>query len=98
MEHASILASSARSLAMHLTPEEIYADIRAHLAKRRSTRTASRCIRPHRCTAWRTPRSRAGSEAASALLAMAKFWSATGGVVMLSGVPLFLNESGHDRR
>src|SRR6478735_7897195 len=27
MEHASILASSARSLAMHLTPEEIYADI-----------------------------------------------------------------------
>jgi len=31
MEHASILASSARSLAMHLTPEEIYAGHRAHL-------------------------------------------------------------------
>ena len=27
MEHASILASSARSLAMHLTPDEIYGDI-----------------------------------------------------------------------
>lgn len=90
MEHASILASSARSLAMHLTPEEIYADIE---------RICKTSLDADGVTLYQSASTNGVAHAALAsglgsgiaLLAVPKFWSTTGGAVMRSGVPLFLN-------
>ena len=88
MEHASILASSARSLAMHLTPDEIYADIE------RITNTS---LDADGLTLYQaastngvvtTPVS-SGPGCSVAELALPQFWKLTGGTVMLSGTPLF---------
>lgn len=89
MEHASILASSARSLAMHLTPEEIYADIE---------RISNTALDADGVTLYQT--SALHGQAAVALssgvardvslLALPRFWTATGGRVMLTGAPLFI--------
>ena len=89
MEHASILASSARSLAMHLTPDEIYADIE---------RISSTSLDADGLTIYQaastngvvTTAVSSGPGSDVAILALPKFWSITGGAVMLSGIPLFL--------
>ena len=91
MEHASILASSARSLAMHVTPAEIYADIE------RITMTSLDADGLSLYQAASTHgvvntavSSGAGCEVVR--LAIPKFWSVTGGAVMLSGHPVFLHD------
>jgi two-component system, NtrC family, sensor kinase len=88
MEHASILAGAARSLAMHLTPAEIYADIE------RISKTSLDADGVTLYQADATLRtvvtalsSGAGQEVSA--YALPKFWSMTGGSVMLSGLPLF---------
>lgn len=92
MEHASILASSARSLAMHLTPEEIYADIE----RISSTALDADGLTLYQATAngvvTTAVSSGPGSNVTS--LALPKFWSVTGGAVMLTGVPSFLHDLG----
>jgi PAS domain S-box-containing protein len=93
MEHASILASSARSLAMHLTPGEIYADIE---------RISSTSLDADGLTLYQaasthglvtTPVS-SGPGSNVAAIALPKFWMVTGGEVMLSGTPLFMRNAG----
>jgi len=89
MEHASILASSARSLAMHVTPDEIYADIE---------RICNTSLDADGLTLYRAASTHgivhtalsSGPGCEVAALALPKFWDITGGKVMLSGVPLFL--------
>ncbi len=90
MEHASILASSARSLAMHVTPEEIYADIE---------RICKTSLDSDGVTLYQMPSSASapvhvalvsGAGSVVAARAIPKFWSVTGGDVVRSGVPLFL--------
>jgi PAS domain S-box-containing protein len=90
MEHASILASSARSLAMHLTPEEIYADIE---------RICKTSLDADGLALYQTGPSESkrvhaalssGLGSNLALHAVPRFWDVTSGEVMLSGVPLFL--------
>ena len=89
MEHASILASSARSLAMHLTPEEIYADIE---------RISNTALDADGVTLYQTaalhgqPTVALSSGVGRDLpaLALPRFWTATSGRVMLSGTPLFV--------
>ncbi len=89
MEHASILASSARRLAMHLTPAEIYADIERICSTSLDAdglslyQTSSMLGVAHAAVS-------SGAGRSVSALALPKFWSATGGSVMLSGVPLFL--------
>ncbi|MDB4911384.1 MAG: hypothetical protein JWO39_2207, partial [Gemmatimonadetes bacterium] len=91
MQHASILASSARSLAMHLTPEEIYADIE---------RICKTSLDADGLTLYEAASTNGVVHAALssgpgsdvAAMALPKFWSVTGGAVMLSGVPLFVND------
>jgi PAS domain S-box-containing protein len=90
MEHASILASSARSLAMHLTPEEIYADIE---------RICKTSLDADGLTLYQAASTNGVVHAALssgpgsdvAVMALPKFWSVTGGAVMLSGIPLFVH-------
>jgi two-component system NtrC family sensor kinase len=90
MEHASILASSARSLAMHLTPEEIYADIE---------RISSTALDADGLTLYQaastygvvTTAVSSGPGSDVAILALPNFWNVTGGEVMLSGVPRFMH-------
>jgi len=89
MEHASILASSARSLAMHVTPDEIYADIE---------RICNTSLDADGLTLYQAASTHgivhsavsSGPGCKVAALALPKFWEITGGEVMLSGVPLFL--------
>src|SRR6185437_7416648 len=89
MEHASILASSARSLAMHLTPEEIYADIE---------RISSTALDADGVTLYQastlngqaTVALSSGVAAEVSALALPRFWSLMGGEVLLSGVPNFV--------
>ena len=89
MEHASILASSARSLAMHVTPDEIYADIE---------RICNTSLDADGLTLYQAASTHgivhsavsSGPGCKVAALALPKFWDITGGEVMLSGVPLFL--------
>ena len=90
MEHASILAGSARSLAMHLTPEEIYADIE---------RISITALDADGLTLYQASTSGVVTTAVSsgpgsnvASLALPKFWNVTGGAVMLTGVPSFLRD------
>ncbi len=90
MEHASILAGSARSLAMHLTPEEIYADIE---------RISITALDADGLTLYQASMSGVVTTAVSsgpgsnvASLALPKFWNVTGGAVMLTGVPSFLRD------
>ena len=90
MEHASILASSARSLAMHLTPEEIYGDIeRICKTSLDADGLSLYQVGSTNGTAHTAVASGLGSKIA--LKAVPKFWSTTGGAVMRSGAPLFLN-------
>jgi PAS domain S-box-containing protein len=89
MQHASILASSARSLAMHLTPDEIYADIERICKTSLDAdglalyQTASTNGAVHTALS-------SGPGSSIAVFAVPKFWNVTSGAVMLSGVPLFL--------
>lgn len=90
MEHASILASSARSLAMHLTPDEIYADIE---------RICKTSLDADGLTLYQAATTHgivhtavsSGPGCQVATLALPKFWDVTSGAVMLSGAPLFLH-------
>ncbi|HMI57432.1 MAG TPA: GAF domain-containing protein [Gemmatimonadaceae bacterium] len=89
MEHASILASSARSLAMHLTPDEIYADIE---------RISSTSLDADGLTLYQavstngvvTTAVSSGAGSTVSAVAVPQFWSVTGGAVMLSGIPRFV--------
>ena len=90
MEHASILASSARSLAMHLTPEEIYADIE-RICKTSLDADGVSLYQSASTNGVAHAALASGLGSGIALLAVSKFWSTTGGAVMRSGVPLFLN-------
>jgi len=91
MEHASILASSARSLAMHLTPDEIYADIE---------RISSTSLDADGLTLYQavstngvvTTAVSSGAGSTVSAIAVPKFWSVTGGSVMLSGTPRFVKD------
>ena len=89
MEHASILASSARSLAMHLTPDEIYADIEriTNTSLDADGLTLYQAASTHGVVT--TPVS-SGPGCNVSVMALPKFWSVTGGAVMLAGTPLFL--------
>ena len=89
MEHASILASSARSLAMHLTPDEIYADIEriTNTSLDADGLTLYQAASTHGVVTTAVS-SGAGSNVSA--IAVPKFWSVTGGAVMLSGTPLFV--------
>ena len=89
MEHASILASSARSLAMHLTPAEIYADIERICSTSLDADGLSLYQAASTLGVVHAAVSSGAGRSVSAL-ALPNFWSATGGSVMLSGVPLFL--------
>jgi len=91
MEHASILASSARSLAMHLTPEEIYADIEriSSTALDADGLTLYQAASTHGVV---TTAVSSGPGSDVAILALPNFWNVTGGEVMLSGVPRFLHD------
>jgi len=90
MEHASILASSARSLAVHLTPEEIYADIE-RICK---TSLDADGLSLYQASSNGVVHVAVASGAGSNITARAlpKFWNVTGGAVMLSGVPLFVQD------
>lgn len=89
MEHASILASSARSLAMHLTPEEIYADIE---------RISSTALDADGVTLYQaatlhgqvTIALSSGVAAGVSAIALPMFWNVMGGAVLLSGTPRFV--------
>ncbi|MBK5187743.1 MAG: GAF domain-containing protein, partial [Gemmatimonadaceae bacterium] len=89
MEHASILAGAARSLAMHLTPDEIYADIEriTNTSLDADGLTLYQAASTH--GAVHTAVS-SGPGCNVATLALPKFWNVTGGAVMLSGIPLFM--------
>jgi PAS domain S-box-containing protein len=93
MEHASILATSARSLAMHLTPDEIYADIE----RISSTSLDADGLALYQAASTHgvvtTPLS-SGAGSSVAELSLPNFWSATGGEVMLSGSPMFVRDIG----
>jgi PAS domain S-box-containing protein len=88
MEHASILASSARSLAMHLTPAEIYADIEriSNTSLDADGLTIYQAASTHGVVTTAIA-SGPGSNVSAA--ALSKFWQITGGMVMLSGIPSF---------
>jgi two-component system, NtrC family, sensor kinase len=90
MQHASILASSARSLAMHLTPEEIYADIERICKTSLDADGLSlyQAVSTHGVVHTAVS---CGPGSIVAIQAIPKFWSITGGEVMLSGVPLFMH-------
>ena len=90
MEHASILASSARSLAMHLTPEEIYADIE-RICKTSLDADGLSLYQAASTNGLVHTAVSSGPGCGVAILATPKFWSMTGGQVMLSGVPLFMH-------
>jgi two-component system, NtrC family, sensor kinase len=90
MEHASILASSARSLAMHLTPEEIYADIE-RICKTSLDADGLSLYQAAATNGLVHTAVSSGPGSSVAILAVPKFWSMTGGAVMLSGVPLFMH-------
>jgi PAS domain S-box-containing protein len=90
MEHASILASSARSLAMHLTPEEIYADIE-RICKTSLDADGLSLYQVASTNGLAHTAVASGLGSDIALIAVPKFWSTTGGEVMRSGAPLFLN-------
>ncbi len=91
MEHASILASSARSLAMHVTPREIYADIE---------RIASTALDADGVALYQaavtggavTCALSSGAAMEIAPLALVNFWQGSRGDTMRTGVPLFLHE------
>lgn len=90
MEHASILASSARSLAMHLTPQDIYADIE-RICKT-SLDADGLSLYQVGCTKGAVHIAlSSGAGSSIAVLAMSKFWSMSSGAVMVSGVPLFMH-------
>ncbi|MEP7066742.1 MAG: GAF domain-containing protein [Gemmatimonadota bacterium] len=91
MEHASILASSARSLAMHLTPEEIYADIE-RICKTSLDADGLTLYQAASTNGLVHTAVSSGPGSAVASIAIPKFWSMTAGSVLLSGVPLFMNE------
>ena len=91
MEHASILASSARSLAMHLTPEEIYADIE-RICKTSLDADGLSLYQAASTNGVVHTAVSSGPGCGVAILATPKFWSMTGGAVMLSGVPLFMHD------
>ena len=91
MEHASILASSARSLAMHLTPEEIYADIE-RICKTSLDADGLSLYQAAATNGVVHTAVSSGPGSSVAILAVPKFWSMTGGAVMLSGVPLFMHD------
>jgi PAS domain S-box-containing protein len=89
MEHASILASSARSLAMHVTPEEIYADIE----RISNTALDADGVTLYQAASLHGPATVALSSGAGrqvSSLALPQFWSMAGGSVILSGTPLFV--------
>lgn len=89
MEHASILASSARSLAMHLTPEEIYADIE----RISSTALDADGVTLYQAASLYAPPTVAlssGIAAQVSALALPRFWTLMGGSVLLSGAPVFV--------
>ncbi|HLB09335.1 MAG TPA: GAF domain-containing protein [Gemmatimonadaceae bacterium] len=90
MEHASILASSARSLAMHLTPEEIYADIE-RISKTSLDADGLTLYQAASTHGVVTTAVSSGSGSNVASLALPNFWNVTGGAVMLTGVPRFLH-------
>ena len=89
MEHASILASSARSLAMHLTPDEIYADIE-RITKTSLDADGLTLYQAASTHGVVTTAVSSGAGSSVATIAVPKFWSVTGGAVMLSGTPLFV--------
>jgi PAS domain S-box-containing protein len=91
MEHASILASSARSLAMHLTPEEIYADIE-RISKTSLDADGLTLYQAASTHGVVTTAVSSGPGSSVATLALPKFWKVTGGAVMLTGVPRFLRD------
>jgi two-component system, NtrC family, sensor kinase len=90
MEHASILASSARSLAMHLTPEEIYADIEriSNTALDADGLTLYQAASTYGVVSTAVS---SGPGSGVAVLALPNFWNVTGGEVLLSGVPRFMH-------
>ena len=90
MEHASILASSARSLAMHLTPEEIYADIE-RISKTSLDADGLTLYQAASTHGVVTTAVSSGSGSNVASLALPNFWNVTGGAVMLTGVSRFLH-------
>ncbi|HEY8794679.1 MAG TPA: GAF domain-containing protein [Gemmatimonadaceae bacterium] len=90
MEHASILASSARSLAMHLTPEEIYADIE-RISKTSLDADGLTLYQAASTHGVVTTAVSSGPGSNIAVLALSNFWNVAGGAVMLSGVPRFLH-------
>lgn len=89
MEHASILASSARSLAMHLTPDEIYADIEriTNTSLDADGLTLYQAVSTNGVV---TTAVSSGAGSTVSTIAVPKFWSVTGGAVMLSGIPRFV--------
>jgi two-component system, NtrC family, sensor kinase len=89
MEHASILASSARSLAMHLTPEEIYADIE-RICKTSLDADGLALYQTSSINGSVHAAVSSGPGRSLAIHSMPKFWTVTSGQVMHSGVPLFL--------
>ena len=91
MEHASILASSARSLAMHLTPEEIYADIE-RISKTSLDADGLTLFQAASTHGVVTTAVSSGPGSNVATLALPNFWNVTGGAVMLTGVPRFLRD------
>jgi PAS domain S-box-containing protein len=91
MEHASILASSARSLAMHVTPREIYADIE----RIASTALDADGVALYQAAATGGAVTCALSSGAAmeiAPRALVNFWQGSRGDTMRTGVPLFLHE------
>ncbi|MBA2683887.1 MAG: GAF domain-containing protein [Gemmatimonadaceae bacterium] len=91
MEHASILASSARSLAMYVTPDEIYADIE----RIASTSLDADGVALYQSAATEGAVTIAFSSGAGkhvATFALVGFWEGTRGDVMRSGIPCFVHE------
>ncbi|MEP7087807.1 MAG: GAF domain-containing protein [Gemmatimonadota bacterium] len=91
MEHSSILASSARSLAMHVTPEEIYADIE----RIASTSLDADGVALYQSAATEgevTVAFSSGVGRQVATFALVGFWEGTRGDVMRSGIPRFIQE------
>ena len=91
MEHASILASSARSLAMHVTPDQIYADIEriAYTALDADGVALYQLVATDGTV---TVAFSTGAAADIAPHALIDFWKGTRGDTMRSGVPIFLRD------
>lgn len=91
MEHASILASSARSLAMHLTPAEIYADIE-RIACTALDADGAALYQAAAIGGIVTVALSTGVAKDAAELAAADFWEGTRGETFRSGTPRFLRD------